>query len=63
MGSQPKVRDEDSIRLHMTMLADTVRDHAKKWVNSLGTLLQEAAKADLFGLRTELEVCHKVDMC
>ncbi|XP_071826175.1 dynein axonemal heavy chain 10-like isoform X2 [Apostichopus japonicus] len=55
VDSQPKVRDEDSIRLHMTMLADTVRDHAKKWVNSLGTLLQEAAKTDLFGLQTELQ--------
>ncbi|XP_072163343.1 dynein axonemal heavy chain 10-like [Diadema setosum] len=52
--NQPKIKDEDCIRLHMKLLADTVKDHARKWVESLGQLLQDAAKEDLFGLRTEL---------
>ncbi|XP_041455872.1 dynein heavy chain 10, axonemal-like [Lytechinus variegatus] len=54
VGNQPKIKDEDCIRLHMKLLADTVRDHARKWVESLGQLLQDAVKEDLMGLKTEL---------
>nr|XP_054773560.1 dynein axonemal heavy chain 10-like [Lytechinus pictus] len=54
VGNQPKIKDDNCIRLHMKLLADTVRDHARKWVESLGQLLQDAVKEDLMGLKTEL---------
>ena len=56
VGNQPKVKDQDCIRLHMGLLADTVRDHAKKWVTSLGMLLNNTAKEDLFSLKNQLEL-------
>ncbi|XP_033627732.1 dynein heavy chain 10, axonemal-like [Asterias rubens] len=53
--NQPKIKDQDCIRLHMGLLADTVRNHAKKWVESLGTLLKDTASEELHALKTELQ--------
>ncbi|CAH1233746.1 DNAH10 [Branchiostoma lanceolatum] len=55
VSEQPLVKDEDCIRLQLTPLASTVQDHAKAWVTSLGKLLNDSAKEELFTLKTELE--------
>ncbi|XP_070572584.1 dynein axonemal heavy chain 10-like isoform X2 [Ptychodera flava] len=55
VGNQPMIKDQECIRLELSPLAKTVQDHAKKWVESLGQLLNESAKEELFGLRGELE--------
>ena len=62
-GNQSKIKDQDCIRLHMGLLADTVRDHARKWVSSLGTLLNDTAKDYLFSLTNQLEVSQKTLFC
>ena len=39
------------IRLNLQPLAMTVKEHALLWVQSLGKLLRESAKDNLFSLR------------
>ncbi|XP_028911199.1 dynein heavy chain 10, axonemal isoform X3 [Ornithorhynchus anatinus] len=53
---QPLIKDEQCIRLQLGPLAYTVQENAKSWVNSLGKLLNESAKEELFGLHEEIEV-------
>uniref|UniRef100_A0AAZ3SBS5 Dynein heavy chain tail domain-containing protein n=2 Tax=Oncorhynchus TaxID=8016 RepID=A0AAZ3SBS5_ONCTS len=50
---QPLVKDEHIMRLNLEPLARTVQENAQAWVNSLGRLLNESAREDLFNLRDE----------
>lgn len=54
---QPLIKDEQCIRLYLGPLAFTVQENARTWVNSLGHLLNESAREELYSLRDELEVC------
>ncbi|XP_066511362.1 dynein axonemal heavy chain 10-like isoform X1 [Hoplias malabaricus] len=52
---QPLVKDEHIIRLNLEPLARTVQEKAQAWVLSLGKLLNESAREDLFSLQKELQ--------
>lgn len=52
----PLVKDEHCIRLQLEPLANTVQENAKSWVTSLGKLLNESAREELYSLRDEIEV-------
>ncbi|XP_052023863.1 dynein axonemal heavy chain 10 [Apodemus sylvaticus] len=51
----PLVKDEHCIRLQLEPLASTVQENAKSWVISLGKLLNESAREELYTLRDEIE--------
>ncbi|KAM4616801.1 dynein axonemal heavy chain 10 [Polymixia lowei] len=51
---QPLVKNEHIIRLNLEPLAHTVQENAQAWVSSLGRLLNQHAREDLFNLRDEL---------
>ncbi|XP_012518857.1 PREDICTED: dynein heavy chain 10, axonemal [Propithecus coquereli] len=51
----PLVKDERCIRLQLGPLANTVQENAKSWVVSLGKLLNESAKEELYSLHEEIE--------
>ncbi|KAM6964967.1 dynein axonemal heavy chain 10 [Aplochiton taeniatus] len=51
---QPLVKDEHVVRLNLGPLAHTVRENAQAWVNSLGRLLSDSARENLFSLRDKL---------
>lgn len=53
---QPLIKDEHIIRLNLQPLAHTVLENAQAWVTSLGRLLNQSAREDLFSLRDELMV-------
>ncbi|NXE53497.1 DYH10 protein, partial [Casuarius casuarius] len=53
---QPLVKDERFIRLQLGPLAYTVQESARGWVISLGKLLNESAREELFSLQEEIEV-------
>nr|XP_015221526.1 PREDICTED: dynein heavy chain 10, axonemal [Lepisosteus oculatus] len=55
VAQQPLVKLEQCIRLNLEPLARTVEENAQAWVNSLGKLLNESAREDLFNLRDELQ--------
>uniref|UniRef100_A0A8B9QA73 Dynein axonemal heavy chain 10 n=1 Tax=Apteryx owenii TaxID=8824 RepID=A0A8B9QA73_APTOW len=52
---QPLVKDERFIRLQLGPLAYTVQENARGWVLSLGKLLNESAREELFSLQEEIE--------
>ncbi|XP_064378089.1 dynein axonemal heavy chain 10 [Dromaius novaehollandiae] len=52
---QPLVKDERFIRLQLGPLAYTVQESARGWVISLGKLLNESAREELFSLQEEIE--------
>ncbi|XP_038229191.1 dynein axonemal heavy chain 10 [Dermochelys coriacea] len=52
---QPLIKDEQCIRLNLGPLAYTVQENAKGWVTSLGKLLNESAKEELFSLQEDIE--------
>lgn len=52
----PLIKDEHCIRLQLEPLASTVQENAKSWVISLGKLLNESAREELYSLRDEIEV-------
>ncbi|XP_071945421.1 dynein axonemal heavy chain 10-like [Antedon mediterranea] len=52
---QLMIKDQECIRLNIAPLASTIEEHAKKWVESLGKLLNDSAKEELFILKTTLE--------
>lgn len=52
----PLVKDEHCVRLQLGPLANTVQENAKSWVVSLGKLLNESAKEELYNLQEEIEV-------
>ncbi|XP_030875567.1 dynein heavy chain 10, axonemal [Leptonychotes weddellii] len=51
----PLIKDEHCIRLQLGPLANTVQENAKSWVTSLGKLLNESAKEELYNLHEEME--------
>ncbi|XP_021567645.1 dynein heavy chain 10, axonemal [Carlito syrichta] len=51
----PLIKDEHCIRLQLGPLANTVQENAKSWVISLGKLLNESAKEELYSLHEEIE--------
>ncbi|XP_044777260.1 dynein axonemal heavy chain 10 isoform X1 [Neomonachus schauinslandi] len=51
----PLIKDEHCIRLQLGPLANTVQENAKSWVTSLGRLLNESAKEELYNLHEEME--------
>ncbi|XP_040439457.1 dynein heavy chain 10, axonemal [Falco naumanni] len=55
VNEQPLIKDEQCIRLQLTPLAYTVQENARGWVISLGKLLNESARQELFGLQEEIQ--------
>ncbi|NWR08618.1 DYH10 protein, partial [Paradoxornis webbianus] len=53
---QPLIIDEQFIRLQLSPLASAVQENAESWVMSLGKLLNELAREELFSLRDEIQV-------
>ncbi|NXW19364.1 DYH10 protein, partial [Circaetus pectoralis] len=53
---QPLIKDEQFIRLQLAPLAYTVQENAKGWVISLGKLLNESAREELFSLQEDIQV-------
>ncbi|NWH83945.1 DYH10 protein, partial [Aegithalos caudatus] len=53
---QPLIKDEQFIRLQLAPLASAVQENAKSWMMSLGKLLNELVREDLFSLRDEIQV-------
>ncbi|NXA96715.1 DYH10 protein, partial [Melanocharis versteri] len=53
---QPLIKDEQFIRLQLAPLASAVQENAKSWVMSLGKLLNELAREELFSLQDEIQV-------
>ncbi|NWH44183.1 DYH10 protein, partial [Fregata magnificens] len=53
---QPLIKDEQFIRLQLAALAYTVQENARGWVISLGKLLNESAREELFSLQEEIQV-------
>ncbi|GAB0196984.1 dynein axonemal heavy chain 10 [Grus japonensis] len=52
---QPLIKDEQFIRLQLAPLAYTVQENAIGWVISLGRLLNELAREELFSLQEEIQ--------
>uniref|UniRef100_A0A803XMX1 Dynein axonemal heavy chain 10 n=1 Tax=Meleagris gallopavo TaxID=9103 RepID=A0A803XMX1_MELGA len=52
---QPLIKDEQFIRLCLSTLVSAVEDKAKDWMISLGKLLNEFARKELFSLQEEIE--------
>ncbi|NXB08037.1 DYH10 protein, partial [Cnemophilus loriae] len=53
---RPLIKDEQFIRLQLAPLASAVQENAKSWVVSLGKLLNELAREELFSLQEEIQV-------
>ncbi|NXT33611.1 DYH10 protein, partial [Pelecanoides urinatrix] len=53
---QPLIKDEQFIRLQLAPLACTVQENARGWMISLGKLLNESAREELFSLQEEIQV-------
>ncbi|NXJ08832.1 DYH10 protein, partial [Odontophorus gujanensis] len=53
---QPLIKDEHSIRLCLSTLVSAVQYKAKDWMISLGKLLNESARKELFSLQEEIGV-------
>ncbi|NWX49365.1 DYH10 protein, partial [Steatornis caripensis] len=53
---QPLIKDKQFIRLQLAPLAYTVQENARGWVISLGKLLNESAREELFSLQEEIQV-------
>ncbi|NXW65945.1 DYH10 protein, partial [Eurystomus gularis] len=53
---QPLIKDEQCIRLQLAPLASTLQENARGWVISLGKLLNESAREELFSLQEEIQV-------
>ncbi|XP_058707745.1 dynein axonemal heavy chain 10 [Poecile atricapillus] len=52
---QPLIKDEQFIRLQLAPLATAVQENAKSWMMSLGKLLNELAREELFRLQDEIQ--------
>ncbi|XP_023576433.1 dynein heavy chain 10, axonemal [Octodon degus] len=55
----PLVKDEHCIRLLLGPLATTMQETAKSWVNSLGRLLNDSAREELYSLQEEIELLNR----
>ncbi|NXL71450.1 DYH10 protein, partial [Leptocoma aspasia] len=53
---QSLIKDEQFIRLQLAPLASAVQENAKSWLMSLGKLLNELAREELFSLQDEIQV-------
>lgn len=53
---QPLIKDEQFIRLQLAPLASAVQENAKSWLMSLGKLLNELAREELYNLQDEIQV-------
>ncbi|NXD25400.1 DYH10 protein, partial [Spelaeornis formosus] len=53
---QPLIKDEQFIRLQLAPLVSAVQENAKSWVMSIGKLLNELAREELFSLQDEIQV-------
>ncbi|KAL0610476.1 Dynein heavy chain 10, axonemal [Plecturocebus cupreus] len=51
----PLIKDEHCVRLQLGPLANKVQENAKSWVVSLGKLLNESAREELYNLHEEME--------
>lgn len=56
VAQQPLVKDEHIIRLNLEPLGRTVLENAQAWVTSLGRLLNDSAREELYALRNEFQV-------
>ncbi|NXO29922.1 DYH10 protein, partial [Cisticola juncidis] len=56
MTQQPLIKDEQFIRLQLAPLASAVQENAKSWMMSLGKLLNELVREELFSLQDEIQV-------
>lgn len=61
VAQQALVKVEQCLQLNLESLAQTVEENAKGWVNSLGKLLNESAKEELYNLKDELLVCTQLN--
>ncbi|KAM9219274.1 dynein axonemal heavy chain 10 [Leptosomus discolor] len=52
---QPLIKDEQFIRLQLAPLAYAVQENARDWVISLGKLLHESAREELFSLQEKIQ--------
>ena len=57
IATHPLSREVEFAVLHMDPLAQALRKNARRWVTSLGKLLNDSARESLMQLRAELEVC------
>ncbi|KAG5844641.1 hypothetical protein ANANG_G00164650 [Anguilla anguilla] len=55
VAREPLETDVQVIRLNMRLLARGVQENTKAWVSSLGRLMNEATREELYGLRDELQ--------
>ncbi|KAF0872101.1 DYH10 protein, partial [Crocuta crocuta] len=55
----PLIKDEHCVRLQLGPLANTVQENARSWVTSLGKLLNESAREELYHLHEEIESLAK----
>ncbi|KAG9262045.1 dynein heavy chain 10, axonemal [Astyanax mexicanus] len=55
VAQQPLVKDVHVVRLDLEPLAHTVQENVQAWVSSLGRLLNDSAREDLYALRSELQ--------
>ncbi|NXR55859.1 DYH10 protein, partial [Hippolais icterina] len=53
---RPLIKDEQFIRLQLAPLASAVQENAKSWMMSLGKLLNELVREELFSLQDEIQV-------
>lgn len=56
VAKQPLVKHEHIIMLNLEPLARAIQENAQAWVTSLGRLLNNSAREELFNLRNELLV-------
>ena len=49
-------KDLDFIHLNLEPLAISIQNSAREWTKEFGKLLNESAKENLLGLKSELEV-------
>ncbi|KAM6297937.1 dynein axonemal heavy chain 10 [Aegotheles albertisi] len=52
---QPLIKDGQFIRLQLAPLACTLQENARGWMTSLGKLLNESAREELFSLQEEIQ--------
>ncbi|XP_071619148.1 dynein axonemal heavy chain 10 isoform X2 [Heliangelus exortis] len=52
---QPLVKDEQFIRLQLAPLAYALQENARGWVTSLGKVLNESARQELFSLQENIQ--------
>ncbi|KAK3539191.1 hypothetical protein QTP86_029601 [Hemibagrus guttatus] len=55
VAQQPLVKDEHIIRLNLEPLRRTVLENAQDWVTSLGRLLNDSAREELYTLHNEFQ--------